>query len=133
MYGNHCFNVPWVAIMGLCSGALCRAMPSPSAGADTNKLMECARERCLVVKSRLKRDLDQRQAGLAHQLFGVIDAMLNQPLVSGGTERGFERAGKVADGKSAFACNLGKPDPAMHVLMKKFRRSSLLPGRQTSL
>jgi len=30
-----------------------------------------------------------------------------------------ERA-KWADGKSAFAGNLGKPDPAMHVLMKKF-------------
>ncbi len=108
-------------------------MPSPSSGADTDELMECARERCLVIKSRLNRDLDQRHAGLAHQLFGVVNAMLNQPLVSGDAERGFERAGKVADGKSAFACNLGKPDAAMHVLMKKFRRSSLLPWRQTSL
>ena len=39
----------------------------------------------------------------------------------------------MADGKSAFACNLRKPDPAMHVLVKKFRRSPLLPWRQTSL
>jgi hypothetical protein len=39
----------------------------------------------------------------------------------------------VADGKSAFACNVRKPDPAMHVFMQKFRRSSLLPGRQASL
>jgi hypothetical protein len=38
----------------------------------------------------------------------------------------------VAGGKSAFACNVRKPDPAMHVLMKKFRRSYLLPRRQTS-
>ena len=39
----------------------------------------------------------------------------------------------MADGKSAFACNVRKPDPGMHVLMKKFRRSSLLPWSQTSL
>ena len=39
----------------------------------------------------------------------------------------------MAYGKSAFARNVSKPDPAMHVLMKKFRRSSLLPWRQTSL
>ena len=95
--------------------------------------MEGASERCLVIKSRPNRDVDQRHAGLAHQLFGVVNAMLHQPLVSGCAERGFERAGKVADGESAFACNLGKPDPAVHVLMKKFRRSSLLPWRQTSL
>src|SRR5258707_11428843 len=110
-----------------------RVAPSPSSGTDTDELVECARERCLVIKTRLNRDVDQRHAGLAHQLFGVFNAMLNQPLVSGGAERGFERAGKVADGKSAFACNVRKPDPAMHVLMKKFRRSPLLPWRQTSL
>ena len=52
--------------------------------------MECARERCLVIKSRLNRDVDQRHAGLAHQLLGVVNAMLNQPLVSGGAERDFE-------------------------------------------
>ena len=108
-------------------------MPSPSSGADADELMECAGERRLVVESRLNRDVDQRHAGLAHQLFGVVNAMLHQPLVSGGAERGFERAGKVADGKSAFARNVRKPDAAMHVLMKKFRRSSLLPWRQTSL
>ena len=68
----------------------CRVMPSPSSGADPDELMECARERCLVIKSRLNRDLDQRHAGLAHQLFGVVNAMLNQPLVSGDAERGFE-------------------------------------------
>ena len=39
----------------------------------------------------------------------------------------------MADGKSAFACNVREPDPAMYVVMKKFRRSSLLPWRQTSL
>jgi len=108
-------------------------MPSPSSGADPDELMECARERCLIIKSRLNRDLDQRHAGLAHQLFGVFNAMLHQPLVRGGAERGFEGAGKVADGESAFARNVRKPDPAMHALMKKFRRSSLLPWRQTSL
>ncbi len=108
-------------------------MTSPSSGADPNELMECARERRLVIESRLNRDLDQRHAGLAHQLFGVVNAMLHQPLVSGGAERSFEGAGKVADGKSAFACDLREPDAAMHVLMKKFRRSSLLPRRQTSL
>ena len=111
----------------------CHVMPSPSSGADPDELVECARERCLVIKSRLNRDVDQRHAGLAHQLFGLVNATLNQPLVGGGAERGFERAGKVADGKSAFACNVRKPDPAMHVLMKKFRRSSLLPWRQSSL
>jgi hypothetical protein len=95
--------------------------------------MECARERCLVIKSGLNRDIDQRHAGLTHQLFGVVNAMLNQPLVSRGAERVFERAGKMADGKSAFARNIRKPDAAMYVFMKNFRRSSLLPWRQTSL
>jgi hypothetical protein len=104
-------------------------MPSPSSGADPNELTECARECGLVIKSGLNSDVDQRHTGLADQLFGVVNAMLKQPLVSGNAERGFERAGKVADGKSAFACNLGKPDSAMHVLMKNFRRSSLLPWR----
>ena len=94
--------------------------------------MECVRERRLVIKSRLNRDVDQRHAGLAHQLFGVVNAMLNQPLVSGDAERCFERAGEVADGKSAFACNVRNPDPAMHILIKKFGSSPLLPGRQTS-
>ena len=65
-------------------------MPPPSAGAYTDELVECAGERCLVIKSRLNRDINQRHAGLAHQLFGVVDAMLNQPLVSGNAERGFE-------------------------------------------
>ena len=52
--------------------------------------MECVRERCLVIKSRLNRDVDQRHAGLAHQLFGVVNAMLHQPLVSGGAKRALE-------------------------------------------
>jgi hypothetical protein len=39
----------------------------------------------------------------------------------------------VADGKSAFARYVRKPDAAMHVLMKKFRRSPLPPWRQASL
>ena len=95
--------------------------------------MECVRERCLVIKSRLNRDVDQRHAGLAHQLFGVVNAMLNQPLVCRNAEGDFEGAGKVADGKSALACDVRKPDPAIDVLMKKFRRSALLPWRQTSL
>ena len=111
----------------------CHVMPSPSSRADSNELMECARKPCLVIESRLNRDIDQRHAGLAHQLFGVVDAMLNQPLMSGDAERGFEGAGKVADGESAFACDVRKPDPPMHILMKNFRRSSLLPWRQTSL
>src|SRR5258705_10648899 len=94
-------------------------MPSPSSGAVPDKLMEFPRERRLVIKSRLNRDVDQRHAGLAHQLFGVVNAMLNQPLVRGSAERGFERAGKVANGKSAIACNIRKPDPAMHVFTKE--------------
>ena len=65
-------------------------MPSPPSRTDTDELTECTRERCLVIKSRLDRDLDQRHAGLAHQLFGVVNAMLNQPLVRGDTERSFE-------------------------------------------
>jgi hypothetical protein len=52
------------------------------------------------------RDVDYRQAGLTYQLFGVVNAMLNQPLVSAGAEKGFERAGEVADGTSAFGCNV---------------------------
>jgi hypothetical protein len=108
-------------------------MPSPSPGADPGELVECARERCLVIKSRLNRDVDQRHAGLAHQLFGVVNAMLNQPLVSGGAERSFERAGKVADGKSAFACNVREPDASTRVFMKKLAGSSFLPWRQASL
>ena len=39
----------------------------------------------------------------------------------------------MARGEPAFACKIGEPDTAMQVLMKKFRRSSLLPGCQTSL
>ena len=68
----------------------CYVVPSPSSGADPDELMECARERCLIIKSRMNRDVDQGHAGLAHQLFGVVNAMLNQPLVSGGAESGFE-------------------------------------------
>jgi hypothetical protein len=81
--------------------------------------MKCVRERCLVIKSGVNRDVDQRHAGLTHQLFGVVNAMVNQSLVSRDSERVFERAGKVADGKSAFACNVRKPDPGVDVLMKK--------------
>ena len=65
-------------------------MPSPSPGADPDELMKCARERSLVIKSGLNRDVDERHCGLAHQLFGVVNAMLNQPLMSGDAERGFE-------------------------------------------
>jgi hypothetical protein len=65
-------------------------MPSPSSGTDTDELMECARERSLVTKIRLNRDLDQRHGGLAHQLFGVVNAMLNQPSVSRDAERRLE-------------------------------------------
>jgi hypothetical protein len=68
----------------------CRVMPPLSSGTDTDELMECARERCLVIKSRLNRDVDQRHTGLAHQLFCVLNAMLNQPLVSRNAERCFE-------------------------------------------
>ena len=65
-------------------------MTAPSSGADPDELMECTRERCLVTKSRLNRDVDQRHAGLAHQLSGVVNAKLNQPLVSGGAEGDFK-------------------------------------------
>ena len=67
-----------------------RVMTAPSSGTEPNELMECARERRLVIESRLNRDVDQRHAGLAHQLLGVVNATLNQPPVSGGAERGFE-------------------------------------------
>jgi len=108
-------------------------MPSPSSGTYADELLERARERRLVVKSGLNRDLEQRHGGLHHQLFRVLDAMLDQPLVSGDAERRFEGAGKVARGKPAFTCNIRKPDAAMQVLMKNFRRSSFLPWRKTSL
>ena len=65
-------------------------MPPPSSGTDPDELVERVRERRLVIKSRLNGDVDQRHTGLAHQLFGVVNAMLNQPLVGGGAERGFE-------------------------------------------
>jgi len=65
-------------------------MPSPSSGTYTDELLESARERRLVVKSGLNRDLEQRHGGLYHQFLGVLDAMLNQPLVSGDAERCFE-------------------------------------------
>src|SRR6202022_3817447 len=64
----------------LVSGMPRRLMPSPSSGADPDKLVECACERRLVIESRLNRDVDQRHAGLAHQLFGVVNAFLNNPL-----------------------------------------------------
>ena len=90
-------------------------MPPPSSWADADELMKCAREGCLVIKSRLNRNVDQRHAGLAHQSFGVVNAMLHQPLVSGRTERGFEGTGKVADGKSAFMSQIRKPDLPVQV------------------
>ena len=68
----------------------CRVMPAPSSGTDTHDFMESARERCLVIKSRLNGDLDQRHGGLGYQFFGMLNAMLNQPLVSGDAERCFE-------------------------------------------
>ena len=67
-----------------------REMPSPSSGAYTDEAMECAGECSLIAESRLNRDLDQRHGCLAHQLLGVLNAMLKQPLVRGDTERGFE-------------------------------------------
>ena len=65
-------------------------MPSPSSGADPDELVECARERGLVIKSGLNGDVEQRHGGLNHQFLGALDAMLNQPLVSGDAERDFE-------------------------------------------
>ena len=90
--GGSTTRPPWLSkrLWGLTLGDACHIMPSPSSGTDTHDFMECARERCLVIKSRLNRDLDQRHAGLIHQLFGLVNAMLRQPLVSRGTERGFE-------------------------------------------
>src|SRR5580704_6126418 len=99
-------------------GIFCPVLPSPSSRTDPNDLTECVCERCLVIKSRLNRDVDQRHAGLAHQMLGPLDAMLNQPPVRGDTERGLERAGKVADRKSTLPCDVRKPHPAMQVLVK---------------
>jgi membrane glycosyltransferase len=61
-------------------------MPSPSSGAYADELLERARERRLAVKSGLNRDFEQRHGGLHHQLLRVLDAMLDQPLVSGDAE-----------------------------------------------
>ena len=79
-----------LALRGPTLGNAYQVVPAPSSGADSHELMECARKRCLVIKSRLNRDLDQRHAGLAHQFFSVVNAMLSQPLVSGDAERGLE-------------------------------------------
>ena len=77
-------------MLALRLGNMCPIIPSPSSGADADELMECASEGCLVIESRLNRDLGQRHTGLAHQLFGMVNAMLRQPLVSGSSERRFE-------------------------------------------
>jgi hypothetical protein len=61
----------------LSSGMPCRVIPSPSSGTDTDELVECARERRLVIKSRLNRDVDQRLARVGHQFFSVFNAMLS--------------------------------------------------------
>ena len=53
-----------------------RVVPSPSSGTNSGALLERARERRLVVKSGLHRDLEQRQGGVDHQFFGVLNAML---------------------------------------------------------
>jgi hypothetical protein len=38
----------------------------------------------------------------------------------------------VADGESALSRNFGQPDSALQILVKKFRRASLLPGRKAA-
>ena len=76
--------------MDLRLGMPCHVMPSPSSGADADELMECARERRLVIESRLNRDLDQRHGCVAHQFLGVLNAMLHQPVVSGCAESDLE-------------------------------------------
>src|SRR5579872_4922021 len=91
-------NHGW-SVKALRSEVLSHVMPSPSSGTDTDKLMKCPRERCLIIKSQLSRDVDQRHGGVSHQLLGVVNAMLHQALVSGSAETDFERAGKVTDGK----------------------------------
>jgi hypothetical protein len=74
----------------LSSGVSCHVMPPPSSGANADELMERARERRLVTKSRLNRYINQRHTRAAHQLFGVVNAVLDQPLVSGCAKRRFE-------------------------------------------
>ena len=79
---RDCLNKYW-EMRALLSEMRIHVMPSPFSGADSDELAECAGERCLIIKSRLHSDVDQRHAGLAHQSFGVVNAMLNQPLVGG--------------------------------------------------
>ena len=67
-----------------------RVISAPSSGTDTHDFMESVRERRLIIKPRLNRYVDQRHGGLGYQFFGMLNAMLNQPLVSGGAERSFE-------------------------------------------
>ena len=52
-------------------------MPPPSSGADPDELKERARERRLVIKSGLNRDVDQRYAGLAHRGRGAFTGAVN--------------------------------------------------------
>jgi hypothetical protein len=61
-------------------------LSSPASGTDADDLVECTRECCLVVEAGLRCDIGQRHVRLGHQEFGVVDAMLNQPLVGGDAE-----------------------------------------------
>ena len=89
-------------------------MPSPSTGADADELMECVGERRLIIKSRLDRDVDQRHAVLGHQLFGVVDAMLNQPLVRRDAKEALnERAKWLTDNPHSRAISESRIRPCM--------------------
>ena len=52
-------------------------VPPPSSGPDPDELKERARERSLVIKSGLNRDVDQRYAGLGHRERGAFTGAVN--------------------------------------------------------
>jgi len=52
-------------------------VPPQSSGADPDELKERARERRLVIKSGLNRDVDQQYAGLAHRGRGAFTGAVN--------------------------------------------------------
>jgi hypothetical protein len=80
----------------------------------------------------MKRDLHQRQLSPAHQVFGMLYAVLNEPPMRGDAERNFEGTGEMTDREPALTRNLREPDAAVDVFVKELRSPSLLPSRQTS-
>lgn len=108
-------------------------IPPPSPGTHTGKVMECASK--IQPDRRIPSEARSPSATgrSAHQVLGMLNAVLNQPLVRGDTERNFEGTGEVADREPAFTSNLREPDTTIEVFVKKLSSPSLLPRRQTSV